>query len=46
MKLNKLEEAVKEAKPAAQVMSFHKLFPIPQEELDLNKSLLPQNSGY
>lgn len=46
VRFDKLEEAVTEAKPNAQVMDFHKLFPIPQEELDLNQNLLPQNPGY
>ncbi|GLR18739.1 membrane protein [Portibacter lacus] len=46
VRFNKLEETVKAAKPEAQVSDFHKLFPIPQEELDLNKNLLPQNTGY
>jgi tetratricopeptide (TPR) repeat protein len=46
VRFNKLEEAVKAAKPDAQVMDFHSLFPIPQEELDLNQNLLPQNTGY
>jgi hypothetical protein len=46
VRFNKLNEAVKAAKPDAQVMNFHRLFPIPQEELDLNQNLLPQNTGY
>jgi hypothetical protein len=41
-----LETAVKAAKVKANPMAFHKLFPIPQEEIDLNNNLLPQNPGY
>lgn len=46
VRLGYLVDAVQEAKPNAQVASFHSLFPLPQEELDLNENLLPQNSGY
>ncbi|GJM33863.1 MAG: membrane protein [Saprospiraceae bacterium] len=46
VRYGKLKEKVSEAKPNAQPMDFHSLFPIPQEELDLNQNLLPQNQGY
>jgi hypothetical protein len=46
VRFNQLESAVKAAKSKAIPMAFHKLFPIPQEEVDLNNNLLPQNPGY
>jgi len=46
VRFNQLETAVKVAKVKANPMAFHKLFPIPQEEIDLNNNLLPQNPGY
>jgi hypothetical protein len=46
VRFNQLETAVKAAKVKANPMAFHKLFPIPQEEIDLNNNLLPQNPGY
>jgi hypothetical protein len=46
VRFGKLVEQVKSAKSDAQVQDFHQYFPLPQEELDLNQNLLPQNSGY
>ena len=45
-RFNQLEALVPLAKPGVQPQSFHVLFPIPQEEIDLNQNLLPQNTGY
>ncbi len=45
-RFDKLGELVPLAKPGIQPQPFHRLFPIPQEEIDLNQNLLPQNSGY
>lgn len=41
-----LVKKVLEEKPNAIVQDYHKLFPIPQREVDLNPNLLPQNTGY
>lgn len=46
VRFDRLIERVEAAKTDAQPMPFHDLFPIPQEELDLNQNLLPQNTGY
>lgn len=45
-RFEKLTELVPLAKPGIQPQDFHRLFPIPQEEIDLNRNLLPQNPGY
>jgi len=45
-RFEKLAELVPLAKPGIQPQDFHRLFPIPQEEIDLNQNLLPQNPGY
>ena len=41
-----LEEAFKLSRPDAQLADFNYFLSIPQEELDLNQNLLPQNIGY
>ncbi|MCB0616497.1 MAG: RagB/SusD family nutrient uptake outer membrane protein, partial [Phaeodactylibacter sp.] len=46
VRFGKLQEQVPKAKPGVQPQDFHNLFPIPQEEIDLNPNLLPQNPGY
>lgn len=46
VRFGKLEEQVPKAKPGVQPQGFHSLFPVPQEEIDLNPNLLPQNQGY
>lgn len=46
VRFGKLEELVPQAKPGVQPQPMHYLFPIPQEEIDLNANLLPQNQGY
>lgn len=46
VRFGKLEEKVAAAKTGVQPQSHHYLFPLPQEELDLNQNLLPQNPGY
>ncbi len=46
VRFNKLTELVPLAKPGVQPQAFHSLFPIPQNEIDLNQNLLPQNPGY
>ncbi|MEO7175393.1 MAG: RagB/SusD family nutrient uptake outer membrane protein, partial [Saprospiraceae bacterium] len=46
VRFNKLVESVTAAKSYATPQQFHVLFPIPQEELDLNNKLYPQNPGY
>lgn len=45
-RFEKLTELVPLAKPGVQPQPFHRLFPIPQDEIDLNQNLLPQNPGY
>lgn len=46
VRFDKLTELVPLAKPGVQPQPFHRLFPIPQDEIDLNQNLLPQNPGY
>lgn len=46
VRFDKIVEAVNAAKPWANPQPFHRLFPLPQEEIDLNQKLLPQNPGY
>ncbi len=46
VRFNKLETLVPIAKPGVLPQAFHKLFPVPQNEIDLNQNLLPQNNGY
>ncbi|MCB0589519.1 MAG: RagB/SusD family nutrient uptake outer membrane protein, partial [Phaeodactylibacter sp.] len=46
VRFGQLEEQVPKAKPGVQPQPFHNLFPVPQEEIDLNPNLLPQNPGY
>ena len=46
VRFGKLEEAVPKAKPGVQPEPKHYVFPVPQEEIDLNQNLLPQNMGY
>ncbi|MBK7428790.1 MAG: RagB/SusD family nutrient uptake outer membrane protein [Saprospiraceae bacterium] len=46
VRFDKIVEAVNAARPAANPQPFHRLFPLPQEEIDLNQKLLPQNPGY
>ncbi|MCB9267258.1 MAG: RagB/SusD family nutrient uptake outer membrane protein [Lewinellaceae bacterium] len=46
VRFGRLEEQVPKAKPGVQPQPFHNLFPVPQEEIDLNPNLLPQNPGY
>ena len=46
VRFQKLEALVPIAKPGIQPQPFHVLFPVPQEEIDLNPNLLPQNQGY
>lgn len=46
VRFGKLLEQVPKAKPGVQPQPFHNLFPIPQEEIDLNPNLRPQNTGY
>ncbi len=46
VRVNKLQELVPLAKPGVTPQAYHNLFPIPQEEIDLNQNLLPQNDGY
>lgn len=46
VRFRKLEELVPVTKPGVQPQPYHYLFPVPQEEIDLNKNLLPQNPGY
>lgn len=45
VRMNKLQEQVLLAKPAANVKPYHVLFPIPQKELYYNPKLV-QNQGY
>ncbi len=46
VRTGKLQELVPVAKPGVTPQSYHVLFPIPLEEIDLNQNLLPQNDGY
>lgn len=46
VRFKKLQTLVPIAKPGVQPQAYHDLFPIPQEEIDLNSNLLPQNQGY
>ena len=46
VRFGKLQELVPLAKPGVQPQPYNNLFPVPQEEIDLNPNLLPQNTGY
>ncbi len=46
VRFGKLATRVPVAKPGVQPEPYHRLFPIPQNEIDLNQNLLPQNEGY
>ncbi len=46
VRFGKLQELVPVAKPGVQPAPYHNLFPVPQNEIDLNPNLLPQNQGY
>lgn len=46
VRFGKLQEQAPKAKPGVQPQPFHNIFPVPQEEIDLNPNLLPQNTGY
>ena len=46
VRMGKLLELVPQAKPGVTPQIYNALFPIPQEEIDLNPNLLPQNTGY
>ncbi|MCB0555838.1 MAG: RagB/SusD family nutrient uptake outer membrane protein [Phaeodactylibacter sp.] len=46
VRFGKLKELVPLAKPGVQPQDYNNLFPVPQEEIDLNPKLLPQNPGY
>ena len=45
VRMGKLEEKVLAAKPGSPVSAKHRMFPIPQREIDLNPNLT-QNGGY
>ncbi len=40
------QEVLKGPKPQQNFQDFHYLLPLPQDELDRNPNLLPQNQGY
>lgn len=46
VRFGKLQDLVPLAKAGVQPQDYHNLFPVPQEEIDLNPNLLPQNDGY
>lgn len=46
VRFGKLQELTPLAKPGVLPQGYHNLFPVPQEEIDLNPRLLPQNDGY
>jgi hypothetical protein len=46
VRTGKLFELVPLAKEGVTPQPFNVLFPLPQEEVDLNQNLLPQNEGY
>lgn len=46
VRMGKLEEKVRAAKPNSNVSQTHYLLPIPQRELEKNPHLGPQNPGY
>ncbi|MEY3051355.1 MAG: hypothetical protein RLY31_1140 [Bacteroidota bacterium] len=46
VRFGKLTSLVPLAKTGVQPALYHGLFPIPQNEIDLNQNLLPQNEGY
>lgn len=46
VRMNKLVEKVKEAKPNSNVKNYHRYFPIPQREINTSSVPVQQNDGY